>query len=235
MISEEIIVDAARRLTEAARSPARVILFGSHARGEAEADSDLDFLVVERELPDRFEETLRLRRALKPLRLPVDVIVVSENHVAEWGAVRNRMLHAALREGRVLARRDQRDLAALLVAKAAGHQAALGALASARDVPDEVFGFHAQQAVEKLIKAALASLGRDFPRTHDLGVLTALLEDAGHSLPEALISAEELTIWAVEFRYENSLERTLDRAEVVRLVAAVRDWVAGVIQDPGAG
>jgi len=228
-------VDAARRLTEAARSPARVILFGSHARGEAEADSDLDFLVVERELPDRFEETLRLRRALKPLRLPVDVIVVSENHVAEWGAVRNTMLHAALREGRVLARRDQRDLAALLVAKAAGHQAALGALASARDVPDEVFGFHAQQAVEKLIKAALASLGRDFPRTHDLGVLTALLEDAGHSLPEALISAEELTIWAVEFRYENSLERTLDRAEVVRLVAAVRDWVAGVIQDPGAG
>lgn len=132
-------------------------------------------------------------------------------------------------------RRDQHDLAALLVAKAAGDQAALGALAGARDVPDEVFGFHAQQAVEKLIKAALASLGRDFPRTHDLGVLTALLEDAGHSLPEALISAEELTIWAVEFRYENSLERTLDRAEVVRLVAAVRDWVAGVIQDPIAG
>ncbi len=82
MISEEILEDAARRLMTAARSPARVILFGSHARGAAGPDSDLDFLVVERELPDRFDETLRLRRALKPLRRPIDVIVVSEDRKA---------------------------------------------------------------------------------------------------------------------------------------------------------
>jgi uncharacterized protein len=88
---------------EAAQSPSRVILFGSHARGDAAADSDLDFLVIERHVADRFGETVRLRRALRSLRLPVDVIVVSEAHVQEWGEVRNTMLHAALHEGRVLA------------------------------------------------------------------------------------------------------------------------------------
>ena len=88
---------------DAAVSPSRVILFGSHARGEAAADSDLDFLVIERDVADRLGETVRLRRALRSLRLPVDVVVVTEDHVREWGEVRNTMLHAALREGRVLA------------------------------------------------------------------------------------------------------------------------------------
>lgn len=102
MVDEDVIQTAARRLIDVAGSPSRVILFGSHARGDAGANSDVDFLVVERDVPDRFEETLRLRRALRSLRVPVDVIVVTEKHVEEWGEVRNTMLHAALNEGRVL-------------------------------------------------------------------------------------------------------------------------------------
>ncbi len=46
---------------------------------------------------------MRLQRVLAPLRLPADVIVVSEAHVEEWGDVASTMLHDALREGRVLA------------------------------------------------------------------------------------------------------------------------------------
>jgi hypothetical protein len=134
-----------------------------------------------------------------------------------------------------LPKRSQQDLAVLLQRKAAGDEAALGALSREAAVPDEILGFHAQQAVEKLLKAALASLDRDFPRTHDLGILTALLEDAGRPLPEPLGLAEELTLWAVEFRYESSLDRALDRREVVRLVAAVRDWAVSVIHGANAG
>ncbi len=43
----ELIEEAARRLASTARPPARVILFGSHARGDADDESDVDFVVIE--------------------------------------------------------------------------------------------------------------------------------------------------------------------------------------------
>ena len=102
MIAGDLIDEAARRIAQAAPG-ARVILFGSQARGEAGSDSDIDLLVVEPRVEDRFAEIVRLQRVLAPLRLPADVVVVSEAHVEEWGDVPNTMLHDALREGRVLA------------------------------------------------------------------------------------------------------------------------------------
>ena len=102
MIDPDLIDEAARRIAKAAPG-ARVILFGSQARGEAGPHSDLDLLVVEPTVDDRFGEIVRLQRVLAPLRLPADVVVVSAAHVEEWGDVRSTMLHEALREGRVLA------------------------------------------------------------------------------------------------------------------------------------
>jgi len=64
-------------LGEAAK-PSRVILFGSYARGDAQEDSDLDFLVVEPTLQDKFCEMVRLRQVLRPLRVPADVLVCSQ-------------------------------------------------------------------------------------------------------------------------------------------------------------
>ena len=102
MIAPELIDEAARRIVAAAPG-ARVILFGSQARGEAGPDSDVDVLVVEPHVGDRLGEIVRLQRVLAPLRLPADVVVVSEAHVQEWGDVESTMVHDALREGRVLA------------------------------------------------------------------------------------------------------------------------------------
>jgi predicted nucleotidyltransferase len=101
MIDEALIREAGRRLVAAAPG-ARVVLFGSYARGEANAISDLDFLVVEPG-DDDGSEAVRLMRALRELRVPTDVIVVSERYAEEWRDVRGSLVHAALSEGRVLA------------------------------------------------------------------------------------------------------------------------------------
>jgi predicted nucleotidyltransferase len=78
-------------------------LFGSRARGDATSTSDVDFLVVQREVGDRFEESVRLAQVVADLRVPADVIVVSEDQVEDWGAVPGTMIYDALAEGRVLA------------------------------------------------------------------------------------------------------------------------------------
>jgi predicted nucleotidyltransferase len=95
------IQPALQALIEAAH-PERIILFGSHARGDAREDSDLDFLVIEAQVEDRAKEMVRLRRALRPLRIPVDVLVYSTEDVARWGDQPGSALYWALREGRVV-------------------------------------------------------------------------------------------------------------------------------------
>jgi uncharacterized protein len=102
MVSDETIADAGRRLAAAARSPARVVLFGSRARGDAREDSDLDFLVIEERLDSKLSEMVRLRDVLPPLDVPVDVVVVSEEEVARREPVPSTLVHRALREGRIL-------------------------------------------------------------------------------------------------------------------------------------
>ena len=99
---ENLIVEAGQRLAKAAPD-AKVILFGSHARGDAQPGSDLDLLVVEPALGSRREEFVRLREALGAMGAPIDLIVVSADHVEQWGSVPGTLMHEALRDGRVIA------------------------------------------------------------------------------------------------------------------------------------
>ena len=101
MISEQTIQQAAQLLGEAV-DHAKVILFGSYARGEAQENSDLDFLVIEPELQDKFREMVRLRQVLRPLRIPVDVLVCSREEVNQQQHACSSAIYWALREGRVL-------------------------------------------------------------------------------------------------------------------------------------
>jgi predicted nucleotidyltransferase len=102
MLTDAMILDAGKRLASAASSPARVVLFGSRARGAARTDSDLDFLVIERHLESKLNEMIRLRDVLPPLGVPVDIVVVSEEEASRRESVPSTLVHRALREGRVL-------------------------------------------------------------------------------------------------------------------------------------
>ena len=84
--------------------------------------------------------------------------------------------------------------------------------------------FHAQQAVEKSLKAALFSHQIEFERTHDLVKLARLLGDHGIALP---VSADQLcwlNPFAVTFRYDDLELELISREDAASLVADVRSW-----------
>ena len=118
------------------------------------------------------------------------------------------------------------ELTRLLLQKAAQDQAAMARLLPDTDLNDEIIGFHAQQAVEKALKAWLAYLGIDYPKVHHLETLLALLNAQGHSLPDALAGVTKLTPFATVFRYEElPLAVTLDRADALQLVQRILVFV----------
>jgi predicted nucleotidyltransferase len=96
------ISEAAARL-HAARPDAAIVLFGSHARDEAHAGSDVDFLVVLPEAPTSpRQEMARLCQLLYPLQVWADVLVTSVQRFRESAAVPGTLHHSIAREGKVL-------------------------------------------------------------------------------------------------------------------------------------
>lgn len=97
-----------------------------------------------------------------------------------------------------------------------------------KEAPDESFGFHVQQAVEKALKAWLALLGQVYPLRHDLDDLFDLLDSRGVSTGFYRELAE-FTPYAVQFRYEglgpehDPIDREAGLARAGALVRHVRD------------
>ena len=95
---------------------------------------------------------------------------------------------------------------------------------------DEVFGFHAQQAIEKALKSWLAARSIDFPLTHDISRLLGLLEQAGVDV-SLFWPLVQYTVFAVQARYEAGLmesEASVDRLAVIAEVEKLLTTVASV-------
>ena len=93
-------------------------------------------------------------------------------------------------------------------------------------IADEIYGFHAQQAVKKSLKAWIALRSLSYPRTHNLILLLDMLDDDG-APEEEFWDLVSLNSYAVQFRYEASepdAER-LDRGETLRQVTVLVEHV----------
>jgi predicted nucleotidyltransferase len=101
-------MDALARLDEItkrivrASNPEKIILFGSHARGDFMPDSDLDLLVIISGVVRPRAESTRLRRALRGLLVPVDIVVATPEQIERLGHVRGLIYHTTLSEGKVV-------------------------------------------------------------------------------------------------------------------------------------
>jgi predicted nucleotidyltransferase len=90
-----------KRIMEKFR-PEKIILFGSHARGEAGPDSDIDLLVVMAVEGSVSEKGLEISLALPDLPVPVDVIVTTPEDFAWRKDVVGTIEWPAAREGKVV-------------------------------------------------------------------------------------------------------------------------------------
>lgn len=83
-------------------NPERIILFGSHARGDAGPDSDVDLLVVMPVKGSKLDKEVEIRMALRHIRVPKDIIVTTPQDYEWRKEIVGTIERPATREGRVL-------------------------------------------------------------------------------------------------------------------------------------
>ena len=110
--------------------------------------------------------------------------------------------------------------------------AALQGMADTAVFADEIFGFHAQQAIVKCLKAWMCALGLNYPFSHHINRLLVLLRDAGADV-EDLWWSDEFTLFAHQARYEEGhveadapLNRQHINAQISQLLARVNAIVS---------
>ncbi len=130
-----------------------------------------------------------------------------------------------------------REHAELLLGKAAQDEFTVEKLLPDPESPDEVIGFHAQQAVEKLVKAVLSLHSIRYRRTHDLAELVDLLRDSGIAFPAGLDEIRRLSPFAVAFRYDDlpiESEGPFDRSWSANCVRKIRSWAEAALREYGS-
>ena len=104
-ISKQLIEDMVQAVVKEIR-PEKVYLFGSCARDRHNSDSDVDLLIVEDnnfgQDHNRWSELKRIRKALKPFRIPKDVLVYSRDEFEKWEDSVNHVISHAVREGKLV-------------------------------------------------------------------------------------------------------------------------------------
>ena len=240
-------VAVARAVYDVAR-PESVILFGSRARGDYGADSDIDLMVIysgqvsadtrRRARQAAMEETLRVYGD----HLDADLVWMPSDSYAQCRNGINHVAAQAARDGVDMncekesyepdaeRRFDWADVQQRVI-NANRELAVMDALITA-DAPQEAIGFHAQQALENILKAWISAFGAEYGNTHELERLLSIVRDnlEGDSLP----AGEELawlTEYAVAYRYEGARVAMEDPRKVYSKVDLVMREAEGQIRE----
>lgn len=107
-------------------------------------------------------------------------------------------------------------------------------LKPANHLRDAIVLFHAQQAIEKAIKAVLTANEISFGRTHNLLALAALLAESGIISPETPDEVAVLNPYAVLFRYDDEDIALVTRDEAERMVEKILAWADDIIVNMGS-
>lgn len=103
-------------------------------------------------------------------------------------------------------------------------------LKPATHLRDAIVLFHAQQAIEKAIKAILTAHEIPFGRTHNLLALAALLAENGIATPETPDEVAVLNPYAVLFRYDDDDIALVTRDEADRMIGSILTWAEGLLK-----
>jgi predicted nucleotidyltransferase len=235
------------KAVQSAMTPDTVILFGSRARGDHRPDSDVDLLIISES--GAVVATGEARRAarehfrLNPPRLRVDVVTMNVQRFNYCRRAKNHVAAQAIRDG-VLMSDENFDISGRYedgypdswpdvrerLQAAYRHIRAFHRLVDFDEIDQEMYGFHAQQAVENAIKAWLSAADLEYRSVHDLReVANQILADPAEantlvaaqlrllidytSFPNPNRPGEQLnwlTLYAVDYRYSGTSFRMDD-------------------------
>jgi HEPN domain-containing protein/predicted nucleotidyltransferase len=241
-VTAEPVLGALTRALVERFHPDCIILFGSRARGDAREDSDYDLAVVidaERTRDLRMAMEAEVRGAAKVsvhvhLRRPGEIEATADDPgYVDWDIVREgvTLYTSPSRSRHVRERRPGRSSVDAWLAMARVDLVMIENSLRGAEVPWTGIAFHAQQAAEKYVKAAIIARAVRPQRTHNLVELFDHLVSLSASVPDLRAECQRLTPFAIDTRYpdkEDELPAVVDAETGERAVAAMRVIVAAV-------
>lgn len=156
-------LDAVVQRLISAYDPERIILFGSHAAGGAQAGSDIDLLIVKETNLRPIDRRVEVERLLADRQVPLDVLVYTPRELWDLYAAGSPFMEGVIETGRVL---YMRKPTAAWLAEAQEELESASILFEHRKYRGTCI--HSQQCVEKGLKALILEKGKRPTRTHDI-------------------------------------------------------------------
>jgi HEPN domain-containing protein/predicted nucleotidyltransferase len=204
--------------------PDRIILFGSHATGEADEGSDIDLLLVKETALRPIDRRVQAHTLVADLGVPVDLQVYTPAELRSLYLLGSPLVEDAIETGRLL---YMRKATASWLEEARDEHATAVLLAEHGRLRGTLL--HAQQASEKAMTAVLLERGTRPPRTHSLVDLLVALRGVGVEIDVAMDDAVFLTnVYRGRYPSDEGLlpqgePATADAQRALAIAAAVLD------------